>query len=265
MASTDNLGGKVALITGGGRGIGRAIAIGLARAGARVAVLSRSLIELMETVRLIEEVSDPGFGLAIEADVTDESSVHQAVDRINREFDRIDILINNAGNEGPIGPMWENNPTEWWRCLEVNILGVFLCIHAVVPKMMQAPRSRIINVASASGLQPRPYMSAYALSKMGVIRLTEQLSLELRPLGIYVFAIHPGGIRTDMVEKLGRQDATKKWLPKIAEGIKKGPFQSTESATELVVKLASGAADCISGSYISVTDDLDSLVERYGV
>ncbi len=129
-----NLTGQVAIVTGGGRGIGRAIALGLGRAGSSVAVVARSSDQLAETVRQIAQLGSRVISVA--ADVSDPLSVERMVHEVQRGLGSVDLLVNNAGLAGPIGPTWETEPDDWWKCLEVNLRGPMLCSRAVLPGMI---------------------------------------------------------------------------------------------------------------------------------
>jgi NAD(P)-dependent dehydrogenase (short-subunit alcohol dehydrogenase family) len=141
-----NLAEQVALVTGGGRGIGQAIAERLAAAGARVAVTARSVAELDETVSAIN--ARGGHARALPADVTDQAAVDSVVNDVEQTLGPISVLVNNAGVLGPVGLIWEVDPEEWWRCIEINLRGAFLYARAVVPRMIERQRGRIVSVAS---------------------------------------------------------------------------------------------------------------------
>src|SRR6478735_3800973 len=172
-----SLKGGVALVTGAGRGLGRAFAIGLAAAGMRVAVVARSSDQIGETVRLIEEAG--GIAVALSADVADPPAVRRMAEETRETLGPVDLLINNAGAPGPLGPACEADPDEWWRCFETNMRGPFLCCREIVPGMIAAGRGRIINIASGAGTLGIPYMSAYVSSKAALIRFSETLAGEL--------------------------------------------------------------------------------------
>src|SRR3990170_2356209 len=148
-AMTEDLGGRVAIVTGGGRGIGRTIAEGLAKAGAAVAVTGRSAGHLQEAVAAIEKAG--GRGLAFAADVTDQPAVRRLVAETESKLGPVDILVNNAAMEGPLGPLWELDTAQWRRCLEVNLMGPIICSQAVLPGMVARRRGR-----SASSSPPAP-------------------------------------------------------------------------------------------------------------
>ncbi len=256
-----DLNGQVAIVTGGGRGIGRAIAQGLASAGAQVAVVARTAEQLDETVALIEEAG--GRAASFPADVTDQQAIERTVAQVEEQLGPVDLLINNAGASAPVGPVWENDPDKWWHCIDVNLRGPFLCSRAVLPGMIARRRGRVITVASGLGLQPWAYGSGYAVSKTAVIRLCENLALEAREHGISVFAIHPGEVRTAMWEAAAADPGDEKWFGgqfrRLVEEKRGGP---PARAADLVVLLASGQADALSGCFISVDDDVAEMISR---
>ncbi len=240
-----------ALVTGGGRGIGRAIALALAQAGWAVAVTARSANELNETVSL-----SPNRMLAVPADIADPADVRAMVQRVERELGPIDLLVNNAGMAGPVGPFWESDPAEWWRNQEVNLRGPMLCCREIVPGMVARKAGRIINVASGAGFRPFPDLSAYVVSKCALIRFSEQLAFELAPHGVGVFPIQPGTVRTRMV------DESRARLPFIQAILDRGEDVAPDVAANLVLKLASGCADALSGRFFSVHENVDEVVRR---
>jgi len=255
-----DLGGQVAIVTGGGRGIGRAIALGLAKAGAAVAVVARSADQLAETVSLIERMG--GCAIAFPADVTNQHAIEDALVQVKQKLGAVDLLINNAGVIRPAGPVWEVDPDIWWRCIDVNLRGQFLCARAILPAMIARRQGRIINVSSAAGLQAIPYGSAYAISKAAVIRFTENLAAETKEYGISVFVIYPGEVRTTMTEYLIESDEGQRWAPWVRQIFEAGHDVQPERAAELVVFLASGRGDALSGRFISVRDDITEMVSR---
>jgi NAD(P)-dependent dehydrogenase (short-subunit alcohol dehydrogenase family) len=256
-----DLGGQVAIVTGGGRGIGRAIALGLAKAGAAVAVVARTPSQLAETVALMEQAG--GRAIAIPADVTDQQAVEQMAQEVAQQLGPVDLLVNNAGTGSPVGPTWENDPDEWWRCIEVNLRGPFLCSRAILPAMVARRRGRIIITASRAGLSPRPYWAAYSVAKCAAIRFGENLAAEAREHGISVFSIQPGFTRTALTEAAAASPAVEKWLGgsfrKALAARRDGP---PERAANLVLFLASGKADALSGCFINVLDDVAEMVRR---
>jgi NAD(P)-dependent dehydrogenase (short-subunit alcohol dehydrogenase family) len=255
-----DLSGQVALVTGGGRGIGRAIAVSLAREGASVAVLARSADQLRETVATITAAG--GHALAFPADVTDRPGVEAVVAQVESELGPINLLVNNAGVGGPIGPLAETDPDARWRCMEVNLRGPLVCSRAVLPGMLARRRGRIVNVASGAGTRDKPYLSAYVTSKAALIRLTENLAAELQGSGVRVFAIQPGTVRTAMTESALNSEEALRYLPWLAQLFEQGQDLPPKRAAELVVFLASGRADGLSGRFLAVEWGVEALADR---
>ena len=251
---------RVAFVTGGGRGIGRAIAQELAARGAQVTVFARSQDQLEETVSLIKSAS--GVAAAFICDVSDAESVRSEFARAREKFGPADILVNNAGALGPLGPFSENDPGEWWRAVEVNLRGTALCTHAALPEMIARRAGRIINVSSGAGTQPMANFSAYVVSKTAVTRMSEALAIELAGQGIKVFSISPGTVSTEMSEYSRTSDAGKKWLPWFEKIFENGLNVPAERPARLVAQLASGKMDALSGRYFAVSDDLDALLQN---
>ena len=251
---------KVAVVTGGGRGLGRAFAQALAAAGYAVAVVARSDAELAETVALVERSG--GKVGAFPADVTDSTAVDRAFTEVERSLGPIDLLVNNAGVIGPLGPFAESDAGQWWRTLEVNLQGQILCAHRVVPGMIARRRGRIVNIASGGGTTMLPYFSAYVTSKTALIRFSECLAFELRPHGIAVFAMGPGTVRTAMSEYSLNSPEGRTWLPWFRDIFDEGRDLPPERPAALLVALASGKADVLSGRYVYPADDLDRLIEE---
>jgi NAD(P)-dependent dehydrogenase (short-subunit alcohol dehydrogenase family) len=239
--------GQVAVVTGGARGIGLAITRELAAAGARVAILSRSGDEL-------EQAAAETGSLAVRGDVLDRESVGSALERIHGELGPVDLLVNNAGAHGAIGPLVDADPDEWWRDLETSVRGSFHCIRAVLPDMLGRRSGRIVNVSSYIVLRPAPYQSAYAAGKAALLSLTESLSSELDGTGLWVFAISPGFVRTSMTERIRASG----WVP----GAGAGGAVPAERAAQLVAFLASGAGDGLHGRFIHAPHDWEDLARR---
>lgn len=253
------LAGQVAIVTGGGRGIGRAIARAVAAAGAAVTVTARSEDQLRETVALIE--AQDGRALALTADVTDRMAVEQMMAETERRLGPVDLLVNNAGIWGAIGPTWEVDPEDWWRGVAVLLRGPFLCARTVLPGMVARHRGRIINVASSAAWRTNPSLTALGSAKAGLVRFTDSLAAELQPHGVSVFAINPGGVRTAMTEELMTTEAGRRAYPGL-DSLPAEFWSPPERAGELCVALASGRADGLSGRFLDVNDDIAALAER---
>jgi NAD(P)-dependent dehydrogenase (short-subunit alcohol dehydrogenase family) len=244
----NQLTGQVAIVTGGGRGIGRAIAQAFAGAGAKVVVAARTRDQLDETVALIHQQGGQAISFAL--DVTDQPAIEQMVSETNRQFGPVDLLVNNAAMAGDEAPLWEVNAADWWHVLEVNLKGPFLCARAVLPGMIAQQHGRIINVSSGIGTAPSASYSGYSVSKAALFRLTDCLAEMTGPHGISVFAISPGLVKTDMALGLPyyKDLPDSDWIP-------------AERAAKLCVFLATGKADRLSGRYIHVTDDITEMVQ----
>ena len=234
--------GGVALVTGGGRGIGADVARELGRAGMRVAVSARTREQVEAVAREID-------GVAIAGDVSRRDDVERMVAATERELGPIDLLVANAGVGLNEHDAWEKEPEEWWRTHEVNVLGVYLCCRAVIPGMLERARGRIVITGSGAAYLPGSRQTAYSSSKAAVVRFGETLA---RQLGgrIQVFPISPGLVRTEMTEHFG-DDA---------------PWTPPECAPRLVRALASGRFDALSGRYLHAEhdppDQLEGRVER---
>lgn len=250
--------GQVALVTGGGRGIGRTIAQILAVAGASVAVLSRSVEELSETVRLVQQ--DGGRAAAYPADVTDAQAIRSAIRAIEESLGPVDVLVNNAGTPKPLAPFAESDVDEWWRGMEVNLLGPAICSRYVLPGMIARRRGSIINISSGAGAMAMTHFSSYVCGKTALVRFTECLALENKSHGIAVFAIAPGTVRTAMSEYSLNSVEGQKFLPWFKRLFDEGFTVPPERPAELVLELASGRADALSGRFISIYDDLEQLI-----
>jgi NAD(P)-dependent dehydrogenase (short-subunit alcohol dehydrogenase family) len=247
----------VAVVTGGGRGLGRAFAQTLAAAGHAVAVIARSTDELAETVASIEA----GRSHAFTADVTDADAVGAAFAGIEQSLGPIDLLVNNAGVIGPLGPFADSAIDDWWRTIEVNLRGQILCAHQVLPGMIARRSGRIINIASGGGATMLPYLSAYVTSKAALIRFAECLAAETRQHGIAVFAMGPGTVRTQMSEYSLNSPEGRRWLPWFRDIFTEGRDLPPERPAELLLTLASGRADALSGCFLQPSDDLDRVIE----
>ncbi|MDN7240916.1 SDR family oxidoreductase [Planococcus sp. N028] len=205
--------GKVALVTGGGRGIGRETSLLLASYGANVAVCARNEEECNEVVQAIEQQ----FGLeaiAVICDVGDEGAVDQAIEQVKQRFGKIDILINNAGVMS-MKPLTELSVEEWKRVHDINVHAPFYLCKAVVPEMIERREGVIINISSIWGTKGGPNRSAYISSKHAIIGFSKALGEELKPYGVRVNAVCPGPVDTQMMAVLGAGVNKSSWLQPI--------------------------------------------------
>ncbi len=191
--------GRVAFVTGGGRGIGAATAKLLAREGAAVAVAARTEKEVVGVAREIS--ASGGEALPLRLDVTDEVSVSEAFQRTREELGPADILVNNAGLPGVPLPVAATEPAGWRRVFEVNVTGAFLCAREALPQMAAGNWGRIINVSSAAARHPMAGMAAYSASKATLDQLTRVLALEGKPNNIAAICVYPGVVDTRMQEE----------------------------------------------------------------
>ena len=230
----------VALVTGGGRGIGESIARELADAGMRIAVTAR-------TAEQVEAVARSIGGVALVGDVSRAADVSRWVRQVEDELGAIDLLVANAGIGNQDGATWEVPIDSWWRIFEVNVLGVHLCCRAVVPGMLERGRGRIVITGSGAAYLPGSRHTAYPASKAAVCRYGETLATELRGR-IPVFFFSPGLVRTEMTSEDFGDDA---------------PWTPPELAPRLVRVLASGRADALAGRYLHAEhDDVEELIGR---
>ena len=246
---------RIALITGAGRGIGRAIALAYAQEGAQLSLASRTQSELEQTAR---EAQALGAATCMQtADVTDPAHVEALVRRTVDAFGVIDILVNNAGIAGPIGPLHQNDAQAWMQAIQVNLIGTYLCCRSVLPVMLAQNRGKIINLSGAGATVAWRDLSAYGVSKVAVVRLTETLALELVGTNIQVNALGPGSIHTQMWDEL-RDKAKASGATRIYElgqQVTSGGGASMAQAVDLAVWLASEASGALSGRLISATAD----------
>jgi 3-oxoacyl-[acyl-carrier protein] reductase len=244
-ASVERLDGRVGLVTGGGRGIGEAVARELAAYGMRIAVTGRTEMQ-------VRTVSEAIGGLGLIGDVSRQRDVEGWVAETERQLGPIDLLVNNAAMVGAPEPFWEHPPSEWWRVFEVNMLGTFLCCHAVAGGMVERGQGRIVNVTSGASYIPQlPAVgsdTSYPPSKAAVNRFTERLAVALAGYGVFAFAVAPGIVRTDMTASLAGEI----------------PWTPLEAPARLIRGIAEGRADALSGRYLHAEHDadLDALAAR---
>jgi NAD(P)-dependent dehydrogenase (short-subunit alcohol dehydrogenase family) len=247
--------GTVAVITGGGRGIGEAVALAFAGEGATVVLAARTASELAQVAAKIGATG--GTAMAVPTDVSSPADVSRLVQSAVDAYGRVDVLVNAAGVLGPVGPLWEADPEAWKRAVEVNFYGTFLCCRAVLPHMVKRRRGKIVNFSGGGAASPLPRMAAYGASKAAVVRLTETLAEEVKPFGIEVNAIAAGMVNTRLLDAVlaakdlgGDQFARVRRLRDTGEG-----GVPAELPAALVLWLVSDASQGLTGKLISAPYD----------
>ncbi|MGH7731605.1 MAG: SDR family NAD(P)-dependent oxidoreductase [Candidatus Eiseniibacteriota bacterium] len=252
------LAGRVAIVTGGGRGLGRVIALGLSAEGAAVTVSGTGHAPLDATAA--EIVARGGRALALVADVSDEAAVARMVAGTIAHHGRLDILVNNAGITGPTAAVVDTAAGEWERTLAVNLTGAFLCAKHAIPHLVASGNGRIINITSVAGKIGYALRSPYAASKWGMIGLTRSLALEVGPQGVTVNAIAPGSTRGERLANVVRDRAAV--LGSTADEVEQAFFIAQNALGRLVepeeiaaaaVFLASDEARNITGETLTVS------------
>lgn len=250
------VGGTHAVITGGGRGIGLAIAQALGGAGARVTLVGRDGARLDKAALQLREGR-----IEVQTticDVADAASVSRAFDRARQGFGAPEILVNNAG-QAESAPFHRTDPELWSRMIAANLTGTYLCCHAALPKMIEAGRGRIVNIASTAGLKGYAYVTAYCAAKHGVVGLTRALAQETARTGVTVNAVCPGYTDTDMVAnsvaritaKTGRSEAEAR--ASLASANPQGRLVTPQEVAATVLFLCSDGAASINGQAVAVS------------
>ena len=247
--ASGDLKGQLAVVTGGGGGIGAEIAAGLAAAGAVVALVGRNETLLNTAVEEIRTAG--GEALALVADVSSEVQVADIGGSLGSRYKGVDLLVNNAGILGETGRWWETPPGDWWRVMEINLKGAMLCVQTFLPGMLARGKGRIVNLASNAGAAPIPGLCPYGVSKAALLRLTDSLSEDLRGTGVKTFAVSPGLVKTDLSRKLPAYDR-----------ISQNQWHSSDPIRELCIAIAAGLLDQLSGRYLHAIDDIKALIQE---
>ncbi len=243
-----DLSGRTALVTGGNRGIGRAIVEALADAGADVAVFARSADSVAEAAAAVAERGVRSLGLV--GDVSSRADVERAWSELTQSFERLDILVNNAGITRD-NLLLRMKPEEWQAVLDTNLTGAFLWSRAAIKSMIRQRGGRIVNIASVVGITGNPGQANYAASKAGLIGFSKSLAAEVASRGVTVNVVAPGFIATDMTDALP-ESAREEFLARIPAGRLGDP----RDVANLVVFLASSSSDYITGQVICVDGGL---------
>jgi NAD(P)-dependent dehydrogenase (short-subunit alcohol dehydrogenase family) len=241
--------GQVALVSGAGRGIGRAVAVGLAESGAAVGLLGRSRPALDAALR---ECADLGAkAVALPVDVTDPARAKAAVESVERDLGPVDLLVTNAGLRDAAATLpWETDPDDWWRVVETNLRGTYLLDRLVLPGMVARGHGRVLHVGSGMGQRPHPDWSGYSVSKAAVGRLTDTLAAALGGTGVTLLEVSPGLVRTDMTETM--------WGPPDEQ-----PWNDVSRVVGVVRRFAAGDLDALHGRFVhAARDDVDALLAQ---
>lgn len=242
------LSGKVALVTGGTSGIGKATAIALAQAGAKVVVAGRRQVEGEETIRQIQAIGGEGF--AVPADVSKEADVQMLIEKIMTYYGRLDIAFNNAGVEQDPTPLAEQTEATYDRIMDINVKGVWLSLKHEIPALLKSGGGAIVNTSSVAGLVGGAMIPIYTASKHAVEGLTKSLALEYAKQGIRVNAVSPGPIQTEMFDRLSK--ANPEAIEQIIAGEPMGRMGTPEEVANAVLWLCSDASSFVTGQSISV-------------
>ena len=257
-----DLAGQVALVTGAGRGFGRAIAEALAGAGAAVMLLARSESEVASAAAGIR--ANGGRAEHRRVDVTSRAEVEAAVAATAASFGPITLLVNNAGMAGPFGPIAVTDPDDWWRAQQVHVYAPLIASHAVLPGMFAAGGGRIINIASRAATMFQPGLSAYVVGKTAQVGLAAHLDAEVKDQGVRVFALQPGDAPTAFAHGTLASPAAQQHLPGMLDILKDwianvDPVPVLAKCGQRVLELAAGRHDALAGRYLDVDWDWTAM------
>jgi len=256
-----SLANRVAIVTGAGRGFGRAIAARIAAEGAAVTLTARTGAQLDEAVAEINRAG--GRALGVTADVTNAADVARVVRESRAAFGPVSLLINNAGVPDPFGPLWTVDPERWWDAQAVHVRAPMLFMRELLPTMVEARAGRIIIVSAIGSRIVAPNLSAYCVGKSAQVRLTQLAAAETKDHGVSIFAIDPGFVFTALADQTMNSPDAQRWLPAMVGRLrarKEAPNGDRDLArcAQRCVDLASGRYDSLSGHYMELDDDLDA-------
>lgn len=242
MATTNLPPAQTALVTGASRGIGKAIAQGLAQSGIKVALVATNAERLAAVANSIRQNPNNAPVLTITADVAVPDAVAAATAQALDALGSVDLLVNAAGVIDAEVPAWESDPEQWWRIFEVNVRGPYLLVRALVPQMLARGGGRIVDLSSGAASHPMATASAYNASKTALLRFGEHLALAGADAGLKVFEVAPGVVQTDMTASMDMHNGRTDWTP-------------VDKTVQMVLAIARGEIDDYSGWFIRVTDD----------
>jgi len=255
----DNMKGQIAIVTGASRGLGRAFAVALGEAGVAVAVTGRTKANLDETVRLVQETGS--WCIPFVTDASDPNGAAEVVAQTEETLGTVDVLINNAGIAPTETEPWHADADEWWRVMETNVRGTFLYTRTVLEGMVERGRGRIVNIVSEAGNNPEPDLSAYSTSKAALIHFTDAMAMAVVDKGVFVFAYHPGMVRTGLADHLISNEGGSMGQ-RLKTAFAEGRDTPVERAAERLMFLASGRGDFLSGRYIMSRQTEQDLVAQ---
>ncbi len=251
---------SVVVVTGAGRGIGRAIALAFAQEGAALVLASRAEQALNETRASIEAMG--GVGLVVPTDISQPESVQDLAERTLERFGRVDVLVNNSGIGGPSAPLWETDPKDWEATFAVNVTGTYLCCRAFLPAMITQRSGAVIIIGSMTGKRPLWGRTPYAASKLALVGLARTLALEAGPYGIRVNVISPGPVEGERIEWVIRKQAEGRGVSveevrqELASGAPLKRLVPPGDVAAAAVFLASPQASSITGEDLNVSAGL---------
>jgi NAD(P)-dependent dehydrogenase (short-subunit alcohol dehydrogenase family) len=260
-----NLQGQTAIVTGAGRGIGRAIALALAAEGMKLVLVSRTDTELEEVVAAV--TARGGLARPFTCDVRDHQAVEACFKELQRAGDSLDLLVNNAGSFRCLGPVWETDADDWLGDLQVAVHGTYFFSRSALQLMVSRRKGRIVNLIGGGTSTPIPFGSSYSVAKTAVMRFTECAAAETLEYGVRIFALQPGLVVTRLTTQLSDSEAGRRWRPQLREWLRGGQAVPPENAGRQVVCIAKGLFDAFSGRALDENDDfqtVNSQVEEIG-
>jgi NAD(P)-dependent dehydrogenase (short-subunit alcohol dehydrogenase family) len=254
------LDGKVAVVTGGGRGIGRAIALRFAEAGADVALAARSADQIEEVAGLIE--GQGRRALPVVTDLRDPDQITGLAEKVAAELGDVDVLVNNSGIAGPMGVLWDLDPDEWDETIEVNLNAVFRCCRAFLPAMIERGSGNVIVIGSVTGKRPLHGRTPYAASKLALVGLVRTLAWEVGEFGLRVNLISPGAVAGERIERVIEGQAKTKGITleeareELSSGSPMKRFVDPDHVAAAALFLASEAGASVTGEDLNVAGGL---------